>query len=1165
MSSVASNAAGFDRKEPLPGYKVVELLGRGGSGEVWRAIAPGGLAKAVKIVYGDADPAQAATEMRSLSRMKDVRHPLLLSIERIETVCGNLVIVTELADCSLKQYFNKCREAGSPGVPQAELVRHLDDVAQVLDFLYEKYSLQHLDVKPENILLVSGRAKVGDFGLVKNLYERSASLIGGLTPTYAPPELFEGKPTRHSDQYSLALVYMQMLTGVSPFTANNMAQLAAQHMRAAPDLSALPKRQRPVIARALSKDPAQRFETCVAMVEALRDSIRETDRGTDSRAVQHTESTAGETVLQKAPVIHPSVPRSVCEAPTARREPAAVEPRKASVRGDAAASSQGPVTRPDTQSPVVFVGLGSAGVEVLAKLVNRLRDRFGRVDCWPAVEMLAIDSNTKTLTSQFREEDLPRIQVVPIPLKSAESYGAQADHYVRWLGRRWFYNIPRDLTTGGFRPLGRLALLTHATRVREAIASVVSRAGAAPRVIVVGSISGGTGGGALLDFTYALRGELKRRGYSDDAVHGILMHATPRGNADRDKARADAYATLCELHHFSRPGGNYPGEPALQAPPFHGDNATFGRLHLLNLGNGLGAADWELATDQVSEFVYCTSFTAARRILDGNAGEEGAWPACVQPYDVLAMGAGSSRLVDQWTRIASNDVIQILRKGREAALKASMTGQDSSRTLTINVASKLSAAKSEELAPEAARCLSEARLQPDDLLVDAAEVLDLEVESGEKFVERLADESLDATRSQTEIPARVNAILRTIDEILESEAAGNVDDSQDLLYGRIVSRLIVRTHASVDSFLSGIKRLLDAPALRIEGARQMCEATQNALQSSQDRLLVQAGELRQAAVELGDAARDPEAMKEEKPGLVKWALGRSNPEQKLRDVLKQYATTRLNELLARVAAKILRIVHAELSSVIENLNRLCRDLSLLAEPIQPSEENADAEPATGAAAALAGFRRLVLVELERGRVETARKTEDALERRLAERRLGLQQLLDPCTELRREIGLPLAEVARQEVLKRVREISCQLIAATPQGNAADGDLVSLLAAATRASATPAGEILGRVLVLPEEANTSHVPLRVRAALPDTLVVHDKRCDVTLCSIRQPATLSQVAHEVIAGNEQYKELAARLHTRNDIRWSPLTADEPAQRESEPAGVEEAPEKTVALRV
>src|SRR5437868_10949389 len=87
--------------EPIPGYQLVERLGAGGYGEVWKATAPGGLTKAVKVVYGDTDGPQAEQELKALSRIKEVRHPFLLSLERIDVLDGQLVVVTELADGSL--------------------------------------------------------------------------------------------------------------------------------------------------------------------------------------------------------------------------------------------------------------------------------------------------------------------------------------------------------------------------------------------------------------------------------------------------------------------------------------------------------------------------------------------------------------------------------------------------------------------------------------------------------------------------------------------------------------------------------------------------------------------------------------------------------------------------------------------------------------------------------------------------------------------------------------------------------------------------------------------------------------------------------------------------------------------------------------------------------
>src|SRR6476646_4842307 len=133
--------------EPIPGYVVIDRLGVGGYGEVWSAQAPGGLTKAIKFVYGYFDDERASRELKALNRIKEVRHPFLLSLERFEVVDGQLLIVTELADMSLKDQFERCKDAGAAGIPRAELLVYLRDAADALDYMSENFALQHLDVK----------------------------------------------------------------------------------------------------------------------------------------------------------------------------------------------------------------------------------------------------------------------------------------------------------------------------------------------------------------------------------------------------------------------------------------------------------------------------------------------------------------------------------------------------------------------------------------------------------------------------------------------------------------------------------------------------------------------------------------------------------------------------------------------------------------------------------------------------------------------------------------------------------------------------------------------------------------------------------------------------------------------------------------------------------
>src|SRR5437868_10641711 len=245
--------------EPIPGYRLLEPLGSGGFGEVWKCEAPGGLFKAIKFVYGnlksfDIDGVHAEQEYQALNRIKEVRHPFILSLDRIQDVDGELVIVMELADRSLHDSYVECQNAGLVGIPRDTLLRYLRDAAEALDHMNEKHNLQHLDIKPRNLFLVSDRVKVADFGLVKHLQGSAGSgVLAGVTPLYGAPETFTGQISGASDQYSLAIVYQELLTGQRPFQGKNARQLAHQHLNEEPDLRVLPEAERPVLARALSK------------------------------------------------------------------------------------------------------------------------------------------------------------------------------------------------------------------------------------------------------------------------------------------------------------------------------------------------------------------------------------------------------------------------------------------------------------------------------------------------------------------------------------------------------------------------------------------------------------------------------------------------------------------------------------------------------------------------------------------------------------------------------------------------------------------------------------------------------------------------------------------------------------------------------------------------
>ncbi len=150
-----------------------------------RRSAPGGLKKALKLIHGFHDEARAQRELRSLNHVKELRHPFLLSLERIDVVDGRLIVVTELADKCLKDYFDECVKKDLDGIPRDQLLSFLRESAEALDFISQDHSLQHLDIKPENLLLLGSHVKVADYGLVKDLHDCTQSIMGGLTPAFS--------------------------------------------------------------------------------------------------------------------------------------------------------------------------------------------------------------------------------------------------------------------------------------------------------------------------------------------------------------------------------------------------------------------------------------------------------------------------------------------------------------------------------------------------------------------------------------------------------------------------------------------------------------------------------------------------------------------------------------------------------------------------------------------------------------------------------------------------------------------------------------------------------------------------------------------------------------------------------------------------------------------
>jgi len=255
---------------PVSGYRLIKKIGKGSFGEVWEAKGPGDVSLAMKII--PMANGLDIVEIRSLNLFKSIRHPHLLSIFGFWIIEEHLWIAFELAEMNFLEYVNKTKPS------ENEVLSMFTDAAEALNFLNQKrhlledgetVSILHRDIKPQNMLIVGGALKLGDFGLARILDEETNQHSGCMTPSYSPPEFFQEKMSATSDQYSLAITYCQIQGGILPFRGN-AAEIMAGHCNRQPDLSMIPIHQRWVVAKALEKNPLKRWESCTEFISQIK-------------------------------------------------------------------------------------------------------------------------------------------------------------------------------------------------------------------------------------------------------------------------------------------------------------------------------------------------------------------------------------------------------------------------------------------------------------------------------------------------------------------------------------------------------------------------------------------------------------------------------------------------------------------------------------------------------------------------------------------------------------------------------------------------------------------------------------------------------------------------------------------------------------------------------
>ena len=288
-------------------YEVQDLIGQGAMGVVYRAYhVQLERTGAVKVLLGIAPDTDSTARFRHEAQaIAQMRHPNIVNVFDFGEYEGTPYMIIEYVPGG--SLASRMKQAT---METGVALKYLRGMAAGLDYAHS-LGIVHRDVKPANVLLEKDESPViADFGLVKLMQSTSLRSMTGVTtgtPAYMSPEQVTGsKVGPPADRYSLATIAYEMLTGSIPFDGEGLMEVLYAQVHRDPPLpsarnSSLNPQVDAVVMRGLAKDPAARWESCTAFVDALAAALAgKTDPGV-ARTMVMTPAVAS-TVPLAAPV-----------------------------------------------------------------------------------------------------------------------------------------------------------------------------------------------------------------------------------------------------------------------------------------------------------------------------------------------------------------------------------------------------------------------------------------------------------------------------------------------------------------------------------------------------------------------------------------------------------------------------------------------------------------------------------------------------------------------------------------------------------------------------------------------------------------------------------------------------------------------------------------------
>lgn len=282
-------------------YRLVDFIGSGGMGEVYRAVhSKIGRVVAVKVLTQAVPSASFASRFLNEARVQaSLHHQNIATLYDFLEVNGQPCIIMEYVDG--QTLIERIRAAGS--LPSGEALRIFKAIVGAIHYVHSS-GIVHRDIKSNNVKISStGEIKLLDFGIAKSESSPSLTLAGDVIGTLqylSPEQITGGAADARTDIWALGVLLYEMLTGKLPFESNTLGDLCNQINRAtyvAPSKlnPSVPRGVEAVIARCLKKKPADRYQTTGGLLGDLSraDAL-------EPAAAEHSSQASRSSVLAKA-------------------------------------------------------------------------------------------------------------------------------------------------------------------------------------------------------------------------------------------------------------------------------------------------------------------------------------------------------------------------------------------------------------------------------------------------------------------------------------------------------------------------------------------------------------------------------------------------------------------------------------------------------------------------------------------------------------------------------------------------------------------------------------------------------------------------------------------------------------------------------------------------